>query len=433
MSEFRELHIDFTLEARSSFRAASDTTRFDAAPILSFLSHGFQVTWFKETYSRLWVALIKPKPDVAEQFALRLEHVVIGHGFDTDVQQRTFLQEAPEDIAYRVDPQLRFIASRAPLLRAAAAAWAAEHRIAVVPIESGDLDPDAVDNHERLFALLSESLWRRDVFDFPDPVIDPAEFYGREQQVRQLVTKSLLGQSTAVFGLRKVGKTSLLRRAESLLVADKGTIYAVAFLQCNSTKFKSGRWWNVVLEVAAQWAASINGRAGKAGSDVKAAPRKLKALLEGAGGSPNGAAVAEALEKDFEKLQKAARQVARDSGVSDIRFVAFFDEVDELYPTSADPGYWKKDYFDLWNTLQVLKRGLDSPNELLFVLGGVNPVGVEAGALLDRPNPLFELSTMYLAPMEAADSKALLGGLGERGTGLCDSLSRSCDPHEVLQ
>ena len=67
-----------------------------------------------------------------------------------------------------------------------------------------------------------------------------------------------------------------------------------------------------------------------------------------------------------------------------------------------------------WNTLQAIKRRLDDPDELVFVISGVNPSGVERGSLEDQPNPLYELQRSYLSPMPKAESDALLSGIGAR-------------------
>lgn len=198
--------ISFGGDASHLYEEASRQTKADAAPVLDYLSTGFTVTWFREHERRVWIALLKPQPNISDYFTLPLEYVLIGHGHPHDFQQRTLLAEPPEDIAYRVDGRVRFVASGASMMKAACAAWATERRIAVVPIDTGrDIVPGA--GAQQLYELLANSLWRRDVFDEPEPVTDPAEFFGRELTVSELVTKTYLGQLSAIFGLRKIGKT----------------------------------------------------------------------------------------------------------------------------------------------------------------------------------------------------------------------------------
>ncbi len=405
--------IDFGGDAEARFRKCPPEIQRDASPVLEFVSSGFSVTWFADAGPRIWLALIKPHANISDYFAMKLEYLVIGHGFDTDFQQRTLLRDAPAEITYRIDTRIRFIASAAPNMKQACALWAIRQRTAIVPVPTAHL-PSESDATGALYRMLAEALWRRDIFDDSEPVTDPTEFFGREQSVQELVGRVSLGQSAAVFGLRKIGKTSLLRRVRDLLQADANSVHVTAFIQCNATKFKGGRWHAVVKELIGAWAQAINRSAEDAGLKTEARPEKLRLLFQGGRPTPTDGQVAEAFERDFHKVLKAAQSIGCAAGHGSIRLIAMFDEADELYPTRPDAGYWKGDYFALWNTLQTLKRGLDDPDELLFFLGGVNPAGVESGALLDRPNPLFELSKLYLRPLSPEDSSALMSGLGSR-------------------
>jgi hypothetical protein len=405
--------IRFGGEAQAAFRESSAALQADATPALELLSFGFTITWFKESAPRVWLALLKPDAQISDIFALDLEYLLIGHGFENDFQQRTLLAAAPQEIAYRIDNRVRFVASPAPNLRAACASWAQINKTAIVPIQIarvGSPNRDVLALHE----LLSRSLWIRDIFDDSEPVADPAEFFGREVAVQELTARSYLGKPLAVFGLRKIGKTSLLRRVKDLLDTDTGALYATAFLQCNATKYRSGRWHAVLLDLLSAWALSITRHAASLGLKTEARHEKLKGLLAPGKPNPTDAAVADAFERDFIKLLKAAKNIAAQSASGTARLVAIFDEADELYPTRADAGYWREDYFSLWSTIQTVKRGLETPADLTFILGGVNPSGVESGAVLGRPNPLFELSSLYLKPLSREEATALLLGLGKR-------------------
>jgi hypothetical protein len=405
--------IDFGGEAKQAFDLTSPQVQADARPVLEFLSTGFTVTWFREHGSRVWVALVKPHVNIGDYFTLPMEYVVIGHGFATDFQQRTLLAEPPKEIAFRVDDRVRFVASAAPMMRAACAAWATQRRIAVVPLDPSR-DFEAGTGTAQLYDVLATSLWRRDVFDDPEPVANPTEFFGREITVQQIVTKTYLGQLSAIFGLRKIGKTSLIRRVRDLLDSDTSAVNASALVQCNATRIKAGRWHVVLNDLLQTWAQAINARAESVDSRSQARPAKLPALLGSGKPAPTDAAIADAFQRDVEKLLKVARSVAKHAEAPHVRLIALFDEADELYPHRSDAGYWKEDYFALWNTLQTLKRGGDDPGEIVYILGGVNPAGVEAGSLSGRPNPLFELSRVFLKPLAGEESKELLIGLGSR-------------------
>jgi uncharacterized protein len=49
-------------------------------------------------------------------------------------------------------------------------------------------------------------------FTFGNPIKDPARFYGREADIRQITNRLLSSahESTSIIGERRIGKTSLL-------------------------------------------------------------------------------------------------------------------------------------------------------------------------------------------------------------------------------
>src|SRR4051812_13305166 len=118
--------------ARAAFDEASDQTQADAKPALDLLSTGFDITFFRETGPRLWLAAIKPLPDIAAHFGLLLEYLVVGNGFEKDFHQRTLLREVPADydLRERIDSTVRFVVSDASAAPALCAAWAARKKTA---------------------------------------------------------------------------------------------------------------------------------------------------------------------------------------------------------------------------------------------------------------------------------------------------------------
>lgn len=217
-----------------------------------------------------------------------------------------------------------------------------------------------------------------------------------------------------MFGLRKIGKTSLVRRVRDLLVSDESAVNVPALVQCNATRIKAGQWHVVLHDLVESWAEVVNSKSLSSGLQITVRPTKLSTLLADSRPAASDAAIADAFQKDFVKILKGARSIARASDASQVRLIALFDEADEIYPHREDSGHWKEDYFSLWNTLQTIKRGWEDPSELVYSLFGVNPSGVEAGSLLNRPNPLFELSKQYLQPLSRSEAGELMRGLGAR-------------------
>jgi hypothetical protein len=96
-------------------------------------------------------------------------------------------------------------------------------------------------------------------FTFGNPIRDPQRFYGRSQEIRQIVNRLLSSahESTSIVGERRIGKTSLLnylsdpRAAESLgLTPDKYCLVYVDFQ--GLTDITPLRFWQRVLGKMAQ-------------------------------------------------------------------------------------------------------------------------------------------------------------------------------------
>ncbi len=124
--------------------------------------------------------------------------------------------------------------------------------------------------------------------------------------------------------------------------------------------------------------------------------------------------MARAFESDVHALIKACDALNRETDGGQGRLILFLDECDHLYPLSKGSGYWRTDYFVLWNTLQSIKRSLDDPSQLVYILSGVNPSGIEQGSIDGQPNPLYECERIYLTPMPRDEVASLLSGLGDR-------------------
>jgi hypothetical protein len=253
--------IDFAPIAHDYYQKASPACCAAADPILELLSTGFQVTWFQQpSHQLIWHVLLKPHPSIRDQFGLTREYFLIGHGYANDFHQRTLLADPPKDLAFRVDRRVRFVSSSSPLMKDAVASWATERKISIVPIAMTAPQPGAqVDAARRdLYALLQTALWRRDLFDDSEPVRNTSEFFGRENDVDEILGKTLQGQPVALLGLRKIGKSSLLGRVQDLLDEHPSAMILTAFLRCNATRIKSGRWWTLLDLLLREWRNSVS-------------------------------------------------------------------------------------------------------------------------------------------------------------------------------
>ena len=171
-------------------------------------------------------------------------------------------------------------------------------RIAIIPLNSeilARLSPEEC--KDLLWETLSAALWRRDVFDDSEPVAMPSEFFGREVVVQEVVSKAILGKPTAIFGLRKIGKSSLLRRVQGLLDADPYVLVVSAFVLCNATRIKASHWYVLLNDLLGQWVACIRRRSEQCGLEIDPKVGRLAKLIGSGANVPEPGDVAEAFQQ----------------------------------------------------------------------------------------------------------------------------------------
>lgn len=101
--------------------------------------------------------------------------------------------------------------------------------------------------------------------------------------VNRLVSRIIDGRPTAVFGLRKVGKSSLLQRIEDRLSANDNYIICTSFRACNSTEIKAGHWYNLLAVILHDWSQGLAEVAQRLESKIQASKhdRLSKLISEG--------------------------------------------------------------------------------------------------------------------------------------------------------
>ncbi len=239
-----------------------------------------------------------------------------------------------------------------------------------------------------LDAILAKHLYSRDLFDVSGATVRAAEFFGRRETIDRIVTEIQSGTSqTGVFGLRKVGKTSLLNRIADR-IQNTGSIN--------------------VAHLDLQYSVSINPRPEYTlwalGSAIHASHRSVRAIAgfrlfgstESFSDLRNPESVWEWFAQDMQRLLTQNRR----------NLCILIDEVERMYERPEDRGFVR-----FWRLL----RGLDqqNPGRLRYVLGGTSPQCAEVGTIADEDNPLFRyLRLEFLGPLAVPDARTLLTNLG---------------------
>ncbi|WPR66270.1 hypothetical protein SLW73_08165 [Glutamicibacter protophormiae] len=238
--------------------------------------------------------------------------------------------------------------------------------------------------NEGLHNMLARNLYTRDLFDVSGATVASADFFGRREVVDRIVGEVSTGTSQiGIFGLRKVGKTSLLNRINSKLQ--------------NSNKIITAR-----LDL--QWTVSINESpeytVWALGESLFAAHRSIRHI---SGFRLFGKYSTFSLIKDSNEIWELFVHDYKILIASiNKKICLLVDEIERMYESSVTRGFVR-----FWRLL----RGLDQqvPGRLRIVIGGTSPECAQAGKIGQDDNPLFNyLKLEYLGPLDSRDACQML-------------------------
>ena len=249
--------------------------------------------------------------------------------------------------------------------------------------------------HAALTQLRSQWLLGEDLFDKKDPVLDPAEFFGRGQVLRTLVRKVHRGEVFGLFGIRKMGKTSLAHRLRTHL---SDSVVAMVDLQ----------------EVAAASCVALAQLlCERAVEDWKAKFPHIEAPdLQPI--DPEDTAMT-GLEANLRTLRAA---ILETTSITTLFFLV--DEIEHMIPHELDHGAFHPG-FEHYDTFFRLMRGLHQTD--FRDVFGFAVVGADARLCLQgrwggRDNPIFQyLSELYVGPLSSSETLEMVSTLGA-GMGL---------------
>ncbi len=271
-------------------------------------------------------------------------------------------------------------------------------RLHMLPLDERTLRDAVADFRTRamLTQLRSQWLLGEDLFDKKDPVLDAAEFFGRGQVLRTLVRKVHRGEVFGVFGIRKMGKTSLAHRLRTHL---SDSVVAMVDLQEVASSSCLSLAQLLCDRALEDWAAKFPHVEGP----------ELTPLPD----DPAGAMVA--FEGNLRTLRAA---ILETSSITTLFFL--IDEIEHLIPHELDGGNFH-DGFTHYDTFFRLLRGLHQTD--FRDVFGFAVVGADARLCLQgrwggRDNPIFQyLSELFVGPLSTSETAEMVTNLGA-GMGL---------------
>ena len=327
--------------------------------------------------------LIKPSADFEMQFNLKRELVVIFSRYE-NFEPRTF--DAVSKVFNKIKQPLRLDKICSIIISKDSDAVnkineslkSATEMQVIIPFSYHEL-PEG--NHtELIINRFKKYFFERDLFAFENPLNKDIYFFGRKTYVNELMNRHKSGENSGVFGLRRSGKTSVLKAVSRAAKISNSTC---VFIDCE--KIYHQRWYNALHFT-------------------------MKEIAEAA---------------DYKEVIKDNKYTEKDASISfseDLKsvlekttdIILMFDEVERIAPNLSADDNWKiKDDFTMfWQPIR--SSAINWGSRFTFILSGTNPSVIELTSINKHDNPLFnQIKTdSYLPSFEVEDTKEMVNKLG---------------------
>lgn len=254
----------------------------------------------------------------------------------------------------------------------------------LVPFKYQELAGGAKGKNELVTRRLEQNLFTKDLFSISSALKTDRYFFGRKDDIRHLLGKYQTGENSGVFGLRRIGKTSVLWAVVRELKASSAP---VAFIDCSDTQFHKPRWNQTLFRVK-EAIFEANGLKGKGIAQSKYSESEASIWFV----------------RDLELVKQQSGKPV----------LIIFDEVESLCFDLASSNHWRSgpDFLAFWQTIRSIYQ--QNPNLFSFCICGVNPRALETAITPDgHDNPLYRyVESRYLGFFRVDDVKTMIESIG---------------------
>lgn len=338
----------------------------------------------------VWVTLVRFGLKMETMFGLTRE-VLLVYTPHRDLQIRTFHalpdlisslpRDATEALALVCSPDSRHAEKLDD--------WSTS-RFLAIPITN---DPNELDNAGRsLLDCLQQRIFTRDLYAETAPV-SGSDFYGRRILLQSLLNDIEQSRVFGIFGLRKSGKTSILKRIGEELVSNTES-RPHAFVM-RDLEFLPSLPHDVIRPLVTDLR-----------EDILSELRRLNLRTR---------ELAEMDDKgDMLELKRALQAILKKEERSGMKLVIALDEVEYLCPPDAltEVSVAGQEIPQFFGVMRSLAQ---ENSTFTFALAGLASSSVEAGMLFGRHNPLFSWAKpYYVPPFTREEATNIVRSLGSR-------------------
>lgn len=332
-------------------------------------------------------AFLKPEDKFRESFNMYNEVLLLFSPY-TEFESRTmdFVDKTLQEYDNRLDKVCILLVSKDQKIDIKIRQLNNENKDSkiIVPFKydefkNNELDIAIIENRFR------DYFYSRDLFALESPLKADTYFYGRKQIVQNFYDKYMTGEQSGLFGLRKIGKTSVLYALERLIKLRGGNSI---FLDCQDTKIHKSRWNELLNYIIEALITKYNI------SDSK--------FYE----------IEHYTEKDASKCFEADLLRVK-SHLNNRRILLIFDEIEHITFRTSSTNHWaeENDYIYFWQTIRAVYQ--KNSSLFSFVLAGVNPLCIETSMVNNFDNPIFLMvNPTYLELFSVQDVKEMVQNIG---------------------
>lgn len=354
------------------------------------VSRGYE--WTKAG-NRLSAYYLKPEPSMASFLGAERE-ILLVYSPHNDLQVRAIT--ARDDIIasdrQRLDPLGTVLVADATTVRKRVQEYLQRdpELAPIVGLSTSELG--SVRDIQDLKRIIAQQFFTRDLFALESPLRQDALFFGRQALVAELVDRVRAGQNSGLFGLRRMGKTSVLFALGRRIEADGLGTFAYVDVQLPS--LWKGRWRDLLQVIVRTASAALpEGRVPRTLGAEKLTYSEDKAAYH--------------FHQDIARILEVAP--------SNRLFVAL-DEVENITFDLSPAAHWQSDFLPFWQTMRSVHQQLNE--SFCFAISGVNPRALEAAQIGTHQNPLFgTVGSYFLAPFSQPETREMVRRLA-RSMGL---------------
>jgi len=352
------------------------------------LDEAFDIT-FRNTFGGLSFWLAEPKSQTKERFGIQQEVLVIySPHWKTDARVLTAIENITRspDFKHRVEKVIFLLVHKGSPEETASLLSTSVDRI-IVPVHVNELtDPQR--GNIFLRSKIARAIGSIDLFGMTSAITSDKYFFGRNELVQSLITRGTIRkENSGLFGLRKTGKTSVLRAIQRRI---EGRPILAEYMECSNPGVHSARWWQVLENVLERCVDTLKREFRK---DVK---------IRGGYSQSNAGT----------KFSSDVKAMLQGTGLEQI--ILMLDEVEFI--TCGIAGtlgqHWDQDFVPFWQTIRSTHQ--ETQGGLVFLVAGVNPACMEMSHFDGIPNPIFQLALPhFLEPFTTPQVREMVRSIGK--------------------